>query len=191
VGARRRCVRGVPARSRAADRSTDAICGFSRGLVDLIVLPTAQPFRHAPWFFVLFALAAAIPLVLYGDLGAPIRVRTIQRAITAIAAVVFVAIAGAPFASTYRIVIAPHTFVLLYLLLLNEGLTAASIGLMQRGWDRRARLLVFAATRGMPILLAAALIIYAVFIRQHMGAYAGGADSSSGGATVWRFAGPD
>ncbi len=153
--------------------------GFSRGLVDLIVLPTRQPFRRVPWFVALFALAAAIPLASDRHFRVPIRVRTSQRAMAASAAVVFGAIAVAPFVSAYRVVIAPHTFVLLYLLLLNDGVTALSIDLGQRVWSRRTRLRVLASTRGMPILLGAALILYAAFIWQHMGAYAGGADSSS------------
>jgi hypothetical protein len=96
----------TPARSAFAD-----VRGFSRGILNLVVLPAGQLFPRAPlWSVVLCAAALLV---------AAARMRFTRGTVigAAAAAVVLSAVALAPVVSPYRVVLAPRTLALCVLLL--------------------------------------------------------------------------
>jgi hypothetical protein len=104
--------------------------GFSRGLLNLVVLSTDQPFTHVPaWTMVFVGLAFLLlpavrlppsPLRGYGGPGKrdlDHRVSTFLRLVRIGAVGLLLAVAVSPYVTPYRVVLAPRTFALCGLLL--------------------------------------------------------------------------
>jgi hypothetical protein len=100
--------------------------GFSRGLLNCVVLPAGEPFARAPaWSFGIWAAVLALA-------GWRAK-RTRGTALLEAAAIVLLAaVALSPFVSPYRVVLAPRTFSLLALMLAAARAAEAARWLRER-----------------------------------------------------------
>jgi hypothetical protein len=86
--------------------------GFTRGVIDFLILPERQSFGRPPAWLLLIG-AAGLLLVL-GRAAPPFRgksTRTAHLVVSAAVLLLFVAAAASPLVSAFRLVLAPHTFV--------------------------------------------------------------------------------
>lgn len=170
--------------------------GYTVGAVEFLILPDAQRFEGPPpWFW---ALCAGLSMLVFG--ARPRRwwsaARAAHATLFALVALLFLAAALSPFLSQFRVVLAVRTFVLgLAVMWLPQGL-----GLTVRAQRTLRPPTLWVARRilGLPwraIAVAAAVVAYAALLWLHVGAYAGGADSSGylNGARLlaqWRVSTP-
>jgi hypothetical protein len=96
----------TPARSEFAHAR-----GFSRGLLNLVVLPAREPFARAPMWSLILCAAVLLAGSRRSKAG-----RRLNFA-ASLAAALLAAVAVSPLVSPYRVVLAPRTFGLLVLLL--------------------------------------------------------------------------
>ena len=101
--------------------------GFSRGILNLVVLPDGEPFRGMPaWSVLLYAVLFLFlftvrlkPDTTYGSdttHGSKTRVSTMLRFMALIAIGLLLAVLVSPYVSPFRLVLAPRTFALLVVL---------------------------------------------------------------------------
>lgn len=182
--------------------------GFTRGTIEFVILPAGQPFaRPAAW------LAAAalgwIALLVFGTpVALPGWTRALHGALAASLLALFAAAAISPLVSPYRIVLAPHTYLIalavmaapqaLSLLILVTHRIAAAARASARSipvaaslaveWTQVASLAAVTWARasvrvlvGWPwfgIVFGTGIAAYTLVVWTHVGAYAGGADQS-------------
>ncbi len=100
--------------------------GFSRGIVNLVVLPVDAPFTRAPAWAMVF-VALVFLLLLVGN-----RTRTTVRYITGPAIAFLIAVGLSPYVTPYRVVLAPRTFALCLLLVCSARVSGVGAWLRQR-----------------------------------------------------------
>lgn len=153
--------------------------GFTRGVVEALVLPAAQRFgRPSPWWLAAFAACA----VLLAAARPPRRPRWIDwpwRLLAALVTVVLAAVVASPLVSPFRVVVSPGTLA-----------AGAMVLAVPRTWEigRRVGAALnpvaarigprLAAVPWLPAFTAVAASAYLVFLALHVGAYAGGSDQS-------------
>jgi hypothetical protein len=138
------------------------VAGFSRGILNLVVLPAGTPFRHAPAWSL--AACGAVFLLLAGvRRRAWTRTRKLEVMATglhAVAIALFAAVGLSPYVSSYHVVLAPRTFMLGLALLCFPRLAAAA----SFAGDHRAP----AGTVGRRLLVAASGVLGALFFASAM-----------------------
>jgi len=153
--------------------------GYTLGAVEFLILPDGQRFEVSPpWCW---ALCAGSLMLVF--IARPRRWRApahaAHAALSALVTLLFVAAALSPFLSQFRVVFSVHTFVLgLVVTWLPEGLDLAARALraltpVALAAARRVARLPWRAIAGV-----AGVAAYAALLWLHLGAYAGGADSS-------------
>jgi hypothetical protein len=153
--------------------------GYTVGAVEFLILPDAQRFEGPPpWSWALCAGSLMLVFV-----ARPRRwwlpARAAHGALSALVALLFVAAALSPFFSEFRVVLSVHTFVFgLVVIWLPQGLD-----LIARASQALAPPALAVARRvaRLPwrrIAVMAGVVTYAALLWFHLGAYAGGSDSS-------------
>jgi hypothetical protein len=163
--------------------------GFTRGIVEFLILPAGQPFAPAaPW--TLLALAAWALLVSTRPPAPWPRWLKLAHLVLSIAVVMlFLLAALSAMVSSFRVVLALHTFILGCFVLWAPPTLAVLEQcrvLAARGAARMLRLApdpasLRSAAAMVPwfhMTVGTAVAAYAVVLWVHVGAYAGGADSS-------------
>jgi hypothetical protein len=156
--------------------------GFTRGAVEGLVLPSGQTFTGPPIWTPLLLLAAWTVAARLRPDAWPRWARAGHDAASVGVAALWLVVAIAPVVSPYRIALSVHTFLLaLALMWLPAGVRLVEAG--RRSAYRAAVVLPgLVPERAVALLarLALALVMvgYAALLWMHMGAYAGGADSS-------------
>jgi hypothetical protein len=163
--------------------------GFTRGTVEFLILPAGQPFAPvAPWTLV--ALAAWALLVSTRRQAPWPRWLEVAHVVVSIAMVtLFLLAALSAVVSSFRVVLALHTFILgcfvlwapRTLAVLDQCRVLAGRGaarMLGLAPDRASLRRAAAMVPWFHLTVAAAIAAYAVVLWAHVGAYAGGADSS-------------
>jgi hypothetical protein len=150
--------------------------GFTRGVVNLLILPAGQPFTAAPRWSLLACCAWAWLLWRSRPPLWPRRLRRAHFVLSVAVAVLFVITALSGLVSPYRIVLSVYTFALGLAVLSAPQLFHVALfapRLLPTALIRR--LTAFPWFRG---VLVAGFGGYALLLWLHVGAYAGGSDSS-------------
>jgi hypothetical protein len=114
----------TPVRSELANAH-----GFSRGVLNLVVLSADQPFTHAPWWSVLACAALLILMVrLKPDTTYDLSVRLVRIAAVGL----LLAVALSPYVTPYRVVLTPRTFALCLLLVCSARASGVGAWLRER-----------------------------------------------------------
>ena len=163
--------------------------GFTRGTVEFLILPAAQPFASPPpWALVAFA-AWALLVSTRQPAPWPRWLQVAHLVLSITSSTLFLTAALSAVVSSFRVVFAPHTFILGCLVLWAPH----TLALLEqcRAWAARsaARMLQL-LTRGSSIRRAAAIVpwfhvavaagvaAYALVLWMHVGGYASGSDQS-------------
>ncbi len=152
--------------------------GFTRGAFEALVLPRHQSFTAPPAWLLLLFLACSILLASVRPPPWPRPAHTTHAVLVITSAVLFLLTALSPWLSPYRVVLSARTFTLAIVLI---WLPAACLGVaaVLRWLSAALATLTGARARAASaVAIVVAGIGYAVLLWLHMGAYAGGADSS-------------
>jgi len=107
--------------------------GFSRGVLNLVVLPAGAPFSRAPGWSLIVCAAAFVLLGARRPRRSPhepsSRIRRAVAIASGAAALILAAAVASPYLTAFRIVLAPRTFVLCVMLILSSG--AIEVGMRQ------------------------------------------------------------
>ena len=162
--------------------------GFTRGAVEFLILPAAQPFAApAPWALVALAVWA---LLVSTRRPAPwprwLRVAHVTLSIAS--STLFLAAALSSVVSSYRVVLAPHTFILgcfvlwaphtLALLETWSGWVARTARRMLLACGPAAIRRIAAVVPWFHLTVGVAVAAYALVLCLNVGGYAGGSDQS-------------
>jgi hypothetical protein len=151
--------------------------GYTSGLASLLVLPARQPFPPPPpwsivaccvWAWLMWRTAPAV---------LPRWLRYLSFGLSVTVAVLFALIAASDLLSPYRVVLAIPTFVIgLLVLSAPELCRAVILGARKVPAPFVESMAAFPWFRS---VLLAGFVGYAILLATHVGAYAGGSDSSS------------
>jgi hypothetical protein len=153
--------------------------GYTVGAVEFLILPDAQRFEGPPpWSWALCAGSLMFVFV-----ARPRRwwflPRAAHVALSALVALLFVAATLSPFLSQFRVVLSVHTFVLgLALMWVPQELDLTSRALRALAPPALAGVRWIVRLPWRAIAPVAGVVGYAVLLWLHLGAYAGGSDSS-------------
>jgi hypothetical protein len=148
--------------------------GFTRGVVDLLILPDGQPFVRPPaWWLIAIMAGGALLLWTVRPVAWPRWLAVPWKILAATTAATLVVVAASPFVSPYRVVWSLGTFGLGVLILALPRVLG-----LPRSLLRASELTAAQQSARWTGSAAAALAAYGLFLASHAGAYAGGADSS-------------
>jgi hypothetical protein len=166
------------------------IHGFTRGAVEFLILPAAQPFARAPWWLIAAWAAWSVCLTTLRRPTMPRWIEWVHIAACSAVGLLVATVAIAPLVSAFRFVLAPHAYLGALAVVVAPqllGVTARllrwsarhGLALVRAIFDMRER--IWRAIIGVPwlrVTLAIAFVLYAAVLWRHVGAYAAGADSS-------------
>jgi hypothetical protein len=166
------------------------IHGFTRGAIEFLILPEPQPFKRASMWLVAAWAAWLLCLIFVRPAALPRPLATVHLAASALVGALFAVVAMAPLLSAFRLVLAAHTFLGGLALMAAPQLFGSSMRSGEWAARRGAAILADLAARrhviwrafnAVPwrqVTIAVAFVVYAIVLWRHVGAVAGGADSS-------------